>query len=226
MTPIDVAATVRDFRALRKHDDSYPQQVARLGDGEKHLLLAHDNQSNYLGLHMRTPYASRVFTLDHAEPSTVPTFRSVASMLNAMADCVSRQVLRPDYPVLDARIANADDRRLSLDQLNLHLSDPDKKDNEAFAAMQLSHPDDMELFCELLDSGDMWIAERMCAIVGGRRYRPAIQRMVEAAATRGGNRIVATIAALRDWPIKEARDALRTLRDRVDEGYRAYFPQT
>jgi hypothetical protein len=129
-----------------------------------------------------------------------------------------------DYPVIDPTLADDNDRALSLQLLADHHNDMDKNKAEAYAAMQLSHPDDMEIFAALLDSPDMWISERMCRIVGLRRYRPAINRMVQAAAIAGGNRIIASIVALRDWPDDEAQDALMVLRSRVDEGYSAYFP--
>jgi hypothetical protein len=231
MPPLDVAATIQDFRRLHeREEDDWGTCLAPFGDGESGILLFSDDGSNYIGLHLRAPYATRGLILDHEEPSFAPQFRSLASVLNALANSVDKECyfgnMPTDYPVIDATLADDNDRALSLQLLADHHSDPDKNKAEAHAAMQLSHPDDMEIFAALLGSPDMWISERMCRIVGLRRYRPAINRMVEAAAIAGGNnRIIASIDALRDWPDDEAQDALRVLRSRVDKGYSGYFPQ-
>src|SRR5262249_32700541 len=115
-------------------------------------------------------------------------------------------------------------RELSLQLLTQYYRDPHRYRADAHAAMQLSHPDDMETFANLLDSEDMWISEKMCRIVGIRRYRPAINRMVEVAIAKGGNRIIAAIVALRAWPEEEALSALRELKGRLGKNYDAYFP--
>jgi hypothetical protein len=227
MRPGEVAATVQDFRLAGQ--TSYDAGSAPFGDGEHAILLFSDDSGNYLGLHLKAPLAPRGFILDHEEPNFEPRFKSLARMLDALAESVDREEcyfgdMPTDYPAIQPALVNADDRKLSLQLLNQHYRDPHKRRAEAHAAMQLSHPDDMETFANLLDSEDMWISEKMCRIVGMRRYRPAINRMVEVAIAKGGNRIIATIVALRGWPDEEALSALRVMKGRVGKDYEAYFP--
>jgi hypothetical protein len=227
MRPGEVAATVQEFRLAGQtlHDAG----LASFGDGEHAILLFSDGNGNYLGLHLKAPFAPRGFILDHEEPNLEPRFKSLASMLDALAQSVDREEcyfgdMPTDYPAIEPALVNADDRELSLQLLNQYYHDPHKYRADAHAAMQLSHPHDMETFANLLDSEDMWISEKMCRIVGLRRYRPAINRMVEVAIAKGGNRIIATIVALRGWPDEEALSALRVIKGRLGKAYDPYFP--
>jgi hypothetical protein len=225
----EVTSTIVEFRKLEA-GDAYDVGMSRYGNGRDLLLLFNDFGSNYWGLHLNPPCAPRGFVLDHDEMSAEPTFRSLARMLETMIDhclldgldCIDAP---NDYPVLDAPTASENDRVLSIQLLNEHLSLPDKRAELAFAAMQLSHPDDMGMFAPLLDSADMWVAEHMCRLVGLRRYEPAIQPMIRAAAECGGNRIIGAIVALRDWQSPEAEAALLWLYDRVEPGCRSWFPE-
>ncbi len=162
--------------------------------------------------------------------SAEPTFRSLARMIEAMIDhslldgldCIDAP---NDYPVANASSATDQDRALSLQLLNEHLALPEEHAASAFAAMQLSHPSDMGAFLPLLDSDNMWVAEHMFRLVGLRRYEPAIQQMTRRAAERGGNRVIAAIVALREWPGTAAEDALRWLYAHVEPGCHSWFPE-
>jgi hypothetical protein len=229
MPPSETARTIANFRDLRASPDSYDQRQAACGDASACLLLFSDGNSNYLGLHLTPPYAPRGFALDHEEPSLEPKFKSLASMLDALVVCAGREGgfvgdMPADYPVTDAVLADATDRALSLRLLAEYRQQPEIGAALAFAAMQLSHPDDMEAFCDLLDSPDMWVAEKMCGLVGLRRYRQAIGQLTKAA-MRGGNRTIGAIVALRDWQDEDARAALRDLRSRLGKNYSPYFPK-
>jgi hypothetical protein len=228
MPAAEIADTVTMFRSLDA-GDSYEAKISRYGSGRDLLLLFNDFGSNYWGLHLKSPYAPRGFVLNHEEMTAEPAFGSLARMLETMInhclhgglDCIDAP---NDYPVLDAAFATEQDRALSRQLLKEHLAFPEKH-SSAFAAMQLSHPDDTEMFAPLLHSDDMWVAEQMCRLVGLRRYGPAIQTMTREAAERGGNRIIGTIVALRDWPGQEAETALRWLYDHVEPGCRSWFPE-
>jgi len=63
----------------------------------------------------------------------------------------------------------------------------------------------------------------MTGLTGRRRFKAGISQIVEAAVGKGGNRIIATLGALREWPDSDAQRALETLRLRFGEDYEPYF---
>ncbi len=153
MPPDEAAWTLANFRDLGTSQDDYDKRHATFGDGSACLLLFTDGNSNYLGLHLKSPYAPRGFVLDHGEPCLEPKFKSLAGMLEALVASASREEcwigdMPTDYPVTDAALADATDCALSLQLLAEYRRNPETCAAEAFAAMQLSHPDAMEAFCD------------------------------------------------------------------------------
>jgi len=202
--------------------------LAPFADGIEYLLLFHDGNANFLGLHLKPPLAPRGFVLDHDEPNACPKFRSLAAMIDAMClaydteDVLDCNNVQTDYPRLSPDDVAIEDRMLSRQLLAQHLNDEDGVD-AAFSAIQLSCPMDMELLMPLLDSENMWISARVCRLIGERKYTAGIARMVDAAVTRGGNRISAAVFALRSWNDERAKSGLHALRDGLGAEFPDYY---
>ncbi len=226
MPPRDVAATIEE---VRRPDGSALAWVGRteFGDGKTGLLLFTDDK-RHIGLHLREP-GCRAACLNHDEPSSEPRFKSLASILNALLgwldhDDIDFDDIATDYPIREARAVAPDDRALSLQLLARYLGDENKCAAIAAAAIQLSHPHDMPQFLQLIDDEHTGVGEKVCRIVGLRRFEPAINRM------KTGSRVatialIGAIVALRDWPGELAADALKSLRRRLGDDYGGYFPK-
>lgn len=227
MSAEKVVRTIQECREdiAAGNDDYLPWHF---GDGNKYLLLFDDRGSNFLGIHLAAPLAPRGFVLDHDEPNADPQFSSLATMIDAMCiayetaevcDCTQ---VRRDYPRLSPHDVSAEDRILSRQLLSQHLNDEDDV-NAAFSAIQLSDPRDMEQLMPLLASDDMWISARVCELIGQRKYIAGIARMIDATVVGRGNRISASVVALRDWNDERAKSGLRALRDRLGADFPDYY---
>ncbi len=217
MRMLSCAEALRENTAVRAFDGQLLEPGA--------CLFWTDDHSNYAGVFLSGPLVHRVFILDHDDPELTPRFfdvRSFTRHLLAHPD----DVLGGDgydYPAIeDPGPTAAEDRRLGREFLREH-TESRQDQRTAFLALALLPPEDTHLAVPLLDSPDMWIQERACLLLGVRRHRAAIPRLVEVARSGLHNGRIAAVVALKRMATPEAESALHTLEGELGEGFRLYF---
>jgi len=185
-----------------------------------------DDNSNYAGAFLSGGLSPRVFTLDHEEPGTTPTFRSARTFVTELLAGAERDGdgLTPDYPSLVSRgdPSQQADRELGESYLQVYLHDATDT-AAAFVAIALLPPEDTGRLVPLLKSTDMWVQEQACRLMGLRRYADAVEQLVDV--VRGGmhNGRIAAIGALRRISTRRAAEALRVLQGELGRAYEPYF---
>ncbi len=192
------------------------------------LLLWTDDNSNYAGVFFQGDLAPRVAIIDHEETEDTPRFFSVESFEAARNAGIDQDQpwyeFLPDYPVTSAEYPMHDtDRELALKYLADYRRRPDKARHLAFYALNLLPPGDTPIVCEFLWSDDMWVQERVCAIIGHRRYAPATQDLHEMALRGSHNGRIAAILALKKIRSPDARECLASLKRDLGDSFAPYF---
>lgn len=217
MRMLSCAEVLRENAAVRADDGQLLEPGA--------CLFWTDDQSNYAGVFLSGPLVHRVFLLDHDDPELTPRFFDVRSFTRYLLDHPEDVIDRDgyDYPAIEVLGPTAaEDRRLGRDFLREH-TERRQDQRTAFLALALLPPEDTHLALPLLDSPDMWIQERACRLLGVRRHRAAIPRLVEVARSGLHNGRIAAIIALKRMATTEAESALHTLECELDEGFGPYF---
>lgn len=220
MTTEEVASTDRDLREVIEVPDEL-------------RCFWTDDESNYAATYVSGPAAGRVCLLAHEEPDPSPLFRSVSAFYRALELAAAaghdyyelRETLDgPEWAGTPAE--QAADLALAewyFSQYGAE-SDPGRKQNLAFAGMQLLPRSESHRLLEWLRSEDMWIQERACELLGRRGLTEAIPALVEVARAGKHNGRVAALTALRKFGAPAAEEVAR-LRNELEPQWQIYLKQ-
>jgi len=194
MSASEVADTYRELR-----EEEYLSEDVR--------LFWTDDQDNYAALYVSGP-AGRICLINHDEPDLTPLYRSIESFYQAMTAAaragqdwyeMARSLASPEADALPEE--QAKELALANEYFERYRSAtvPAKRKSLAFKAMQLLPSSESHRLLEFLGSGDMWIQERACTLLGKRGYTAAIPALAEVARSGKHNGRIAALIALRDF---------------------------
>jgi hypothetical protein len=156
----------------------------------------------YAALFLTGPLTGRVYIIDDDGRNDSTSFRSPESFLESLNEAAAKgldwQDLRTDYyvdteyfyrgeavckPASEADVASDREARdlLREEYAAATIKDEFEDHHYAMNIMGLTPPSETEAVLEFLDSEDMWIQARACAILGNRRYQSAIDKLGEIA---------------------------------------------
>jgi hypothetical protein len=218
LSPTEAAQAITDLRG-----SGVPFEDNELG------TFWTDDDSNYVGVFASGQLAGRVFKIDHEEISPEPCWRSIESFYDALLDGRGAELawcdLATDYPRHATDQAPADDA-LASRLFALYAEQPDSAAGQraVYQALALSSAATHEAHVvSLLQSDDMWVQERAVQILGHWRRETAIPSIVEVVRTGQHNGRTAGIAALKRIGSRDARIALNSLRQELDDSFSSYF---
>jgi len=218
LNPTEAAQAITDLRGF-----GVPFEDNELG------TFWTDDNSNYVGVFASGQLAGRVFKIDHEEISPEPCWRSIESFYDALLDGRDAGLdwcdLATDYPRHATDQAPADDA-LASRLFALHAEQPGSAAGQraVHQALALSSAATHEAqVVSLLQSDDMWVQERAVQILGHWCRETAIPSIVEVVRSGQHNGRVAGIAALKRIGSRDARIALDSLRQELDDSFSAYF---
>lgn len=180
---------VSEFNAMMAHFEAY--------EVYKNLIpILTDNHSNYWCLYVGGVLKGMVCYLNHAEVSLEPKFKGIYELLQTIEKhpkAYDYHDLEPDvfdFPML-SNAKDFDNRKkiitTMLTELN-QLTDQDRKQQMAFAIMQLTSKDEIDaIIYPLLDHKDMYIQERAIELLVIHNYTPAKAKLIELAKTASPN---------------------------------------
>ncbi len=191
-----------------------------------------DDNSNYAGFYVTGPLRGRLCYIDHEETDLSPVYRSLRSFLEAMLAAMDEGCdwpdLPTDYPAYrpTAKPEEAQHDWAAAQALRPLLEgaeDDRERQYAAFCIMALAPFEQTEALLGFLWDDDMWVQERCCAILGRRKYDPAVPQLAEVAIRGGHNGRGAAIKALGAIASEASLAQLLQLIGKLPPGYAGYL---
>ncbi|MNJ40109.1 hypothetical protein D3C77_349950 [compost metagenome] len=145
------------------------------------LPLWADDQSNYVGIHYKGPFAYRVCHISHEETDLSPGFRNVTSFLSAIEeapDAEWEELVReyPSHSPISGEELEQDLQSIASVQqwLTQDSIDEDMRCQRIFGLMALTPSTHMEFIRSFVDDEDMYVQERAQELI---KFHRATKRM-------------------------------------------------
>lgn len=189
-------------------DDEFDEMREYLGNFPVYQFLVPlltDNNSNYYCLYVGGPLKNMTCYLNHEELDLAPRFRSLASLLDAVANYPHRFGMDDfeahffDFPSREPSPNYEEDQKIisALHHALAAAADEDQRTQTAFAIMALASPADLEaVIYPFLDDEDMYVQERAIRLLGFHAYKPAAAKLKALATNAHHNGQLAAKTAL------------------------------
>lgn len=190
-----------------------------------------DDDGNFVGLYITGLLEGRLCFVDHEEVDLSPSYTSVQSFVNTLAEASSQdsswRELRRDYPTIQLSVdPQADLRDWETAQSFRSLYENSQDDNRiyyAFCTIVLTPYAKTDTLLRFTYDDNMHIQAKACEVLGQRKYEPAIDRLAEVAKSEGGNGRISSIIALGRIGSEPSRSYLQDLFPALPEGYHNYI---
>lgn len=188
-----------------------------------------DDNSNYAGLYISGPLSGCICFIDHGEPDLSPIYRSLETFLINLLDAVDNAPAWYDmprqYPEL---ISNEDEdvtandwaRAQALRPLFEEEQDETKRLNYAFSIINITPFEYTESLFTFMRDEDMYIQEKVCDVIGLRKYEAAVPALAEVILHGAPNGKSAAIRALGNIRTNFSREQLQRLSQLVTPNYK------
>lgn len=198
--------------------DTHQYTVAEGLATEGVRLFYSDDNGNYAAIYLEGPLSGKMCHVNHEELDISPVYRSFCSFVQAVLDGAKNNKDWPDierdYPAfqpLDKSLADHD-WEIAKNLRKMYNSIPSKyiplsksqmgdqlRTRIAYSIMSLTPPDRTASLLEFLYDINPWVQEYACNIIGKRRYKPALERLIDLSTSKEtiSNVNIATIVAIR-----------------------------
>lgn len=190
-------------------------------------LFFSDGDADHAGVYVGGPLRGKAHFFFHEEPDLSPRYRSVDSFVMTMRRSGRDwSEMDTDYPAIQppsSEESRADRELAGQMQASFEKeTDPLERVHYAYCAMVLTPPEDTASLVPYLRDDDMWIQARACAILGMRKYEPAVDELAEVALHGGHNGSMAALRALGCIRTRRAMQHLHACRRELSPRVQTY----